>query len=56
MIDQNSLDYKDYLEIYPTLANQPVYILKEGASLQVKQLNRLWARPFATKMGKTSPF
>lgn len=56
LIDQNSLDYKDYLEIYPILANQPVYILKEGASLQVKQLNEIMGKAFlATKMGENFP-
>ncbi|OGN89094.1 MAG: ABC transporter, partial [Chloroflexi bacterium RBG_13_48_10] len=39
LVDQNSPDYATYLELYPTLAQEPVYVLNEVDSEETAWLN-----------------
>jgi len=46
LIDQNSSDNETYLEKYPALADEPVYVLNEpGNTTVTERLNPLMARP-----------
>jgi len=40
LIDQNSPDYASYVELYPTLAQEPVYVLNEVDSAEIA-----WLKP-----------
>ena len=39
LIDSNSADYGTYLEKYPALANEPVYVLKTIDQAEIDRLN-----------------
>jgi len=46
LIDQNSSDYETYIEQYPALANEPVYVLNENIDqVGIERLNSIMARP-----------
>jgi ATP-binding cassette subfamily B multidrug efflux pump len=46
LIDQNSSDYGTYLEKYPVLANEPVYVLNSTVDkAEIERLNTIMAKP-----------
>ena len=45
LVDQNSPNYEQYLQEYPALANEPVYVLKDLDQAQVDQLDQIMAEP-----------
>jgi ATP-binding cassette subfamily B protein len=45
LVDQNSPDYEQYLQEYPALANEPVYVLKDLEQDQIDQLDQIMAEP-----------
>jgi len=46
LIDQNSSDYETYIEQYPALANEPVYVLNENIDqVGIERLNSIMAKP-----------
>ncbi len=45
LIDQSSPDYEKYLETYPALAEEPVYVLNEVDQAQMEALNAIMAKP-----------
>ena len=48
LIDQSSPDFDQYLETYPALANEPVYVLKELDRDQMEALNSIMQKPQIT--------
>ncbi len=44
LVDQNSPEYDQYIEIYPALANEPVYVLNEIDQATEDQLNPIMGR------------
>ena len=46
LIDQNSSDYETYVEKYPVLANEPVYVLNENVDkAEIERLSPIMAKP-----------
>jgi ATP-binding cassette subfamily B protein len=46
LVDQNSPDYATHVEQYPTLANEPVYVLNENIDqAEIERLNPIMAKP-----------
>jgi len=46
LIDQNSPDYETYLEKYPVLANEPVYVLNSSVDqTEIERLSPIMAKP-----------
>lgn len=48
LIDSSSPDYQTYLSQYPTLAKEPVYVLKQLDQNQIKALNPILSRGLLT--------
>ena len=44
LIDQSSPDYETYIEEYPALANEPVYVLNEVDKAEIERLNPIMAK------------
>lgn len=51
MIDQSSAEYKQYIDKYPTLASEPVYVLKHIEQEEVKELNLVMGKAFLAVSG-----
>jgi ATP-binding cassette subfamily B multidrug efflux pump len=47
LIDQNSADYEQYLETYPALKDEPVYVLNVIDEVMMEELNSIMAMPMA---------
>jgi ATP-binding cassette, subfamily B, multidrug efflux pump len=45
LVDQNSPDYEQYLQDYPALANEPIYVLHDLDQAQIDQLDQIMAEP-----------
>ena len=45
LVDQNSSDYEQYLQEYPTLAEEPIYVLKDLDKAQIEALIPVMAKP-----------
>ncbi|MGC9779984.1 MAG: ABC transporter ATP-binding protein [Candidatus Heimdallarchaeota archaeon] len=45
LVDENSTDYDDYIEIYPYLVNESIYVLNKVKNKELKQLNEILAEP-----------
>ena len=45
LIDENSSDYDEYLETYPVLINESIYVLNENTNTNVDDLNQIIKRP-----------
>ncbi len=44
LVDQNSPDYDQYVELYPTLENEPIYVLNELDQAQIDELEPVMAK------------
>src|SRR5262249_40404662 len=44
LVDQNSPDYATYIDKYPALANQPIYVLNNISQAESDRLNPILAR------------
>ncbi len=44
LVDQSSPDYAQYVQTYPALANQPIYVLKDIDRAQIDQLNPIMGK------------
>ena len=44
LINQSSPDYETYIEEYPALANEPVYVLNEVNKAEIERLNPIMAK------------
>ena len=44
LINQSSPDYETYIEEYPALANEPVYVLNEVDKAEIERLNPIMAK------------
>ncbi len=45
LIDENSSDYDSYLEEYPVLINQSIYVLNDDRNTEIKELNQIITVP-----------
>jgi ATP-binding cassette subfamily B protein len=45
LVDSNSADYETFVEQYPALANEPVYVLNGIDQAEIERLNPVMARP-----------
>ena len=45
LIDKSSPDYEKYLEIYPALEDEPIYVLNEIDKAEMEELNAIMAKP-----------
>jgi len=45
LVDQNSPDYGTYVEEYPALANEAVYVLNDVGQSEIEHLNSIMAKP-----------
>jgi len=50
-MDQSSVDYDQYVQEYPTLANEPVYVLKEIDQTRIDRLNPVMGKAFLAVAG-----
>jgi ATP-binding cassette subfamily B multidrug efflux pump len=46
LVDKNSADYSEYVKQYPTLANEPVYVLNPIDQAKIDQLNPVMGKAF----------
>jgi ATP-binding cassette subfamily B protein len=46
LVDTNSADYQTYLQKYPVLATEPVYVLKSVSSTETDSLNTIMGKSF----------
>ena len=44
LVDKNSPDYAKYVQTYPALANQPIYVLNDIDRAQIDQLNPIMGK------------
>ncbi|NJC97966.1 MAG: ABC transporter [Anaerolineales bacterium] len=51
LVDSNSPDYEKYLEQYPTLADGPIYVLKDIDQAEINRLNPIMGRALLTVSG-----
>ena len=51
LIDSNSADHQTYLEKYPALANEPVYVLKNIDQAEIDRLNPVMAKALLAVTG-----
>lgn len=51
LVDQSSQDYERYAGIYPSLANEPVYILNDISREEIESLNPILGNAFLTVAG-----
>ena len=51
LIDSSSPDYQTYLEKYPVLVNEPVYVLNQISQAEMDRLNPIMARAMLTVTG-----
>lgn len=51
LIDDSSPDYATYLEKYPVLANEPIYVLKDITQTEIDRLNPVMAKALLTVSG-----
>jgi ATP-binding cassette subfamily B multidrug efflux pump len=51
LVDKNSADYDTYLKEYPTLAKEPVYVLKATDQAGITALNPIMGKALATVYG-----
>lgn len=47
-VDENSTDYDEYIESYPILANESIYVLNKVKRLILKEMNELMVTPLVT--------
>ncbi len=45
LVEQNSPDYSRYLKVYPDLAKEPIYVLKNVGQEELKELDPLMGKP-----------
>jgi len=45
LVDKNSPDYGAYVEQYPALSNEPVYVLNDAGQSEIEHLNSIMAKP-----------
>ncbi len=45
LIDENSTDYNSYVELYPVLANESIYVLNDIKKTELKELEDLIVKP-----------
>lgn len=45
LIDENSTDYNSYIQDYPILINESVYILRDSSNSEINQLNQILKEP-----------
>lgn len=48
LVDENSPDYDKYLESYPALANEPIYVLNDLTQAEIDQLEPIMAQALLT--------
>jgi ATP-binding cassette subfamily B multidrug efflux pump len=48
LVDQNSPNYAEMVQEYPTLANEPIYVLNETGQGEIDLLNPIMAKAFMT--------
>ncbi len=48
LIDSNSTDYQKYLDLYPTLASEPVYVLNKINQAEIDKINPVMGKAFLT--------
>jgi ATP-binding cassette subfamily B protein len=48
LVDENSTDYDSYLEIYPILENESIYVLNKVKTKKLKEMDELLAGPLVT--------
>ena len=51
LVDKNSADYSTYVEQYPALANQPIYVLNSIDQVEIDKLNPVMGRAFLIVSG-----
>lgn len=51
LIDDSSSDYEIYLEAYPVLADEPIYILNDFSQSEIERLNPVMAKSLLTVYG-----
>jgi ATP-binding cassette subfamily B multidrug efflux pump len=51
LVDKNSPEYDKYVDVYPVLANEPVYVLNDIDQAEIDRLNPIMARAFLTVSG-----
>jgi ATP-binding cassette subfamily B protein len=51
LVDSNSTDYQSYLNQYPTLASEPVYVLNSISQAEIDKLNPILGKAFLTVSG-----
>lgn len=51
LIDKNSTDYDQYVEDYPALAREPVYVLRNIDRTEINQLNPIMGKALLTVAG-----
>ncbi len=51
LVDQNSTDYQQYLEIYPALADEPIYVLNEVDQKVIEELNPVMGQAWVVVSG-----
>lgn len=51
LVDETSPDYAQYLETYPTLASEPIYVLNEIDQTMIDQLNPIMGRSWVVITG-----
>lgn len=51
LIDDSSPDYETYLEAYPALADEPIYILNDISQSEIERLNPVMAKSLLTVYG-----
>jgi len=51
LVDQTSPDYDQYLETYPDLANEPIYVLNDVDQTVIDQLNPIMGRSWVVVSG-----
>jgi len=51
LVDGNSPGYQKYLEEYPTLANEPIYVLNDINQTEIDHLNPIMAKALMTVSG-----
>lgn len=51
LVTDSSPDYESYLEQYPTLADEPIYVMNDIAQSEVDRLNPIMAKALLTVSG-----
>ena len=51
LVDKNSPDYEKYVQEYPALANEPIYVLKDVGQAEIDRLNPIMGKALLTVSG-----